>query len=69
MQFIYGALSAVAFLFCISTAYWAGQRSVKTKHREPSDEAKRKAEKIRKGFEQLMSYDVSKALKGDGHGR
>lgn len=66
MEYLIGALITAAFFVCLYVAYKAGQRSRKPVNREIDEEQKRKAQQLRKGFEQLMSYDVSKALKGKG---
>lgn len=61
MEYLLGALIMAAFFVCLYGAYIAGQKSRKPTHREVDDQEVNKAKEIRKGFEQLMSYDVSKA--------
>jgi len=61
MQFFLGVLVTVAFFLCLYTAYKAGTRARKPSQREVDEETIQKAQRIRQGFQQLMSYDVSKA--------
>jgi hypothetical protein len=61
MDYLIGALITAAFFLCIYGAYKAGQRSRKPVLREIDEEQMRKAQRLRNDFEQLMSYDVSKA--------
>lgn len=61
MQYLIGALMTAAFFCCMYVAYKAGQRSRRPTHREVDEQQVHKAQQIRKSFEQLMSYDVSKA--------
>lgn len=62
MEYLIGALATVAFFLCVYGAYKAGQKSRKTVPREIDEQDAQRAKQLRKGFEQLMSYDVSKAL-------
>ncbi|ULL14351.1 hypothetical protein DVH26_07750 [Paenibacillus sp. H1-7] len=62
MEYLIGALGTVFFLLCLYAAYKAGQRSRKPVLREVDEEQVRKAQRLRSGFEQLMGYDVSKAI-------
>ncbi|MMZ70140.1 hypothetical protein D1872_331190 [compost metagenome] len=62
MQYLIGALATVAFFVCLYGAYKAGQRSRKTVPREIDEQEAQRAKQLRKGFDQLMGYDVSKAL-------
>jgi len=64
MQFALGVLVTVAFFLCLYTAYKAGTRARKQNQREIDETTKQKAERLRKGFEDMMSYDVSKAVSG-----
>lgn len=61
MEYLIGALITVAFFVCMYASYKAGQRSRKPVHREIDEEQARKAQRLRNGFEELMSYDVTKA--------
>lgn len=62
MEFILGALSTAAFLFCLYAAYKYGQRSRKSVPREMDEQQVQRAKRLREGFEQMMSYNESKAL-------
>jgi hypothetical protein len=62
MEYLIGALIPVLFFICMYGAYKAGQRSHKPVQKEVDEEQKQKAQRLRSGFEQLMGYDVSKAL-------
>jgi len=64
MEFLIGALATVAFFVCLYGAYKAGQRSRKTVPREIDEQEAHRAKQLRQGFEQLMSYDVTKAVSG-----
>lgn len=63
MDYLLGALTMAAFLFCMYGAYKLGQRSRKPiQHREIDQDQERKAKQLKKSFEDMMSYDVSTAL-------
>ena len=62
MEYLIGALITAFFFISLYCAYRLGQMSRKPVHREVDEDQKHKAEQLRKGFEQLMSYDVSKAI-------
>jgi hypothetical protein len=64
MEYLIGALATVAFFVCMYGAYIVGQRSRKTVPREIDEQEAQRAKQLRRGFEQLMSYDVSKAVSG-----
>lgn len=61
MQYLIGALIPVLFFICFYAGYKAGQRSRRPTHREVDEQQVRKAQQMRRGFEQLMSYDMEKA--------
>ena len=60
MQFLLGSLSTAIFFISLFFAYKLGQRS--RKHPQLDETEVQRAEKLRREFEQLMTYDVSKAL-------
>jgi hypothetical protein len=62
MEYLIGALIPVLFFVCFYAGYKSGQRTHRPIPREIDEQEAQKAKDIRKGFEQLMSYDVSKAL-------
>lgn len=62
MEYAIGALSMAAFLLCLFGAYKLGQRARRPVYKEVPEEERRKAERLRKSFEDMMSYDVSTAL-------
>lgn len=64
MEYLIGALATVAFFLCMYGAYKAGQRSRKPVHKEVDEQQMQKAKELRRGFEQLMGYDVAKAVSG-----
>ena len=65
MEFLTGVLFAVCFFGVGISAYMFGKKS-----KQPivplvvDEESQRKAERVRQGFEQMMTYDVHTALKG-----
>jgi hypothetical protein len=61
MQFLYGLLSGAGFFVALFYVYRLGQRS-KRPAVQADEEERKKAVKMRQGFEQLMSYDVTTAL-------
>lgn len=61
MEYLIGALIPVLLFICLYAAYKAGQRTRRPAHREVDEQEARKAQQLRKGFTELMSYDVSKA--------
>jgi hypothetical protein len=61
MDYLIGALIMALFFACIYAAYKSGQRSRQPVHREVDEQQVQKHKQLRKGFEELMSYDVSKA--------
>jgi hypothetical protein len=63
MQFISGVLVTVLFFVAMYAAYKLGRQS-KRPAVQADEEERKKAVKMRQGFEQLMSYDVTTALKG-----
>jgi gas vesicle protein len=64
MQFLYGLLTGAGFFVALFYVYKLGQQSKRPAAKETNEEERKKAEKMRQGFEQLMSYDVTTALKG-----
>jgi hypothetical protein len=63
MQFISGVLVTALFFVAMYGAYRLGRKS-KRPTVQADEEERKKAVKMRQGFEQLMSYDVTTALKG-----
>lgn len=67
MQFLSGVLFAVLFFSAVIAAYILGQRSKQTvaqKAVEVNEEERKKAQRMREGFDQMMAYDVTTATKG-----
>jgi hypothetical protein len=63
MDFIYGLLTAVVFFIALLSFYYIGYRQgTKRTAKPPDDEEVRKAKNLRKGFMNMMEYDVDKAL-------
>jgi len=62
MQFLLGSLVTAVFFISLFGAYKLGQRSRKPIQKEIDEETLQKAERLRRSFEQMMSYDVSKAV-------
>ena len=62
MQFLLGSLSTAIFFISLFFAYKLGQRSRKPPQIEIDEQEMQRAQRLRREFEQLMSYDVSKAL-------
>lgn len=68
MEYLTGAL-VMAFLFvCMYGAYRygykAGKEAYKPVHKEIDEHTADKAKQIQRGFQDLMSYDVTKAVSG-----
>jgi hypothetical protein len=67
MEFIYGLLTAVVFFIALLSFYYIGyKQGSKRTAKPPDDEEVRKAKEIRKGFMNMMTYDVNKALQRKG---
>lgn len=64
MEYLIGALGMALFFACLYGAYKAGTRSRKPVQRETDETELQRAKRLRQGFEQLMSYDVTQAVKG-----
>lgn len=68
MEFLLGALMTAAFFVCLYGAYRvgykAGKEAYKPVHKEVDEHTADKAKQIQKGFQDLMSYDVTKAVSG-----
>lgn len=67
MQFLLGALAMALFSCAMGTAYIYGKRSrprAAPQTREVDEQERRRAERLKQGFSELMSYDVTTALKG-----
>ena len=62
MSFIFGMVCGAALVASLYGVYKAGQRSGKPVPRQVDDQQAERAKRLRKGFEDLMGYDVSKAL-------
>jgi hypothetical protein len=63
MEFIYGLLTAVVFFIALLSFYYIGyKQGNKQTSKPPDDEDVRKAKNLRKGFMNMMEYDVDKAL-------
>lgn len=66
MQYVLGLLSGVALLALLYGAYALGRRSRRPTptQRDVDEQTRQKAARLRAGFEQMMSYDVTTALSG-----
>jgi hypothetical protein len=63
MDFLYGLLTAVVFFIALLSFYYIGHKQgTKRTAKPPDDEEVRKAKNLRKGFMNMMEYDVDKAL-------
>lgn len=65
MQFVLGVLATVAFFALLGGAYWLGKcgtRHVTPEQKKDDQEAREKAKKFKEGFNELMAYDMKKAL-------
>jgi hypothetical protein len=63
MDFLYGLLTAVVFFIALLSFYYIGyKQGTKRTAKPPDDEEVRKAKNLRKGFMNMMEYDVDKAL-------
>jgi hypothetical protein len=64
MQFVYGALTTVFFIFALLSFYYIGlkqgQKPKQEKH-EVDRERQKEIERFDKHFKELFSYDVEKA--------
>lgn len=61
MEYLVGALMMVLFFAVFYAGHYLGSRK-KRPTKEPDETERYKAERLRQGFQQLMSYDVSKAV-------
>lgn len=61
MQYLAGALITALFFVTFGGGYYAGKKH-RQKQNEPDEHEIKKAEMLRQGFQQLMSYDVTKAI-------
>jgi hypothetical protein len=67
MDFLYGLLTAVVFFIALLSFYYIGyKQGNKRTTKPPDDEEVRKAKEIRRGFMNMMTYDVNKALQRKG---
>jgi hypothetical protein len=67
MEFIYGLLTAVVFFIALLSFYYIGYKQGNRRTtKPPDDEEVRKAKEIRRGFMNMMTYDVNKALQRKG---
>lgn len=70
MDYALGALGAAAFFVLLCIVYTLGQMNQHKKMsptsapKEADEEERRKAERMKEGFNQLMSYDVTTATSG-----
>lgn len=61
MQYLAGALITALFFVAFGAGYYAGKKH-RPKLNEADEQERLKAERLRKGFQQMMSYDVTKAV-------
>lgn len=64
MEFLSGVLFTASFFGVFYCAYKLGQKSKRPTVSPVDEESQKKAERVRQGFEQMMTYDVHTALKG-----
>lgn len=64
MEFLLGVVITIAYFVCAFVAYNMGKRSNLPAVKEVSEEERRKVERERKGFNDMMAYDVTTAMKG-----
>lgn len=64
MDILIGSLIPVVLFACVYIGYNFGRTSHKPVHKEVDEQVVDKAREIQKGFQDLMSYDVSKAVRG-----
>jgi len=64
MEFFLGLFTAIVFFCAVLSAHYAGVRTgKKTVAPKPLDKEKQhELERLNKGFQELFTYDVSKAL-------
>ena len=62
MQFLLGSLVTAVFFISLFGAYKLGQRSRKLVTKEIDEQELERAKRLRRDFEQMMNYDISKAL-------
>lgn len=62
MEYLIGALIPVALFACVYVGYNFGRTAKKVAPRVTDDETTEKARRIQAGFQDLMSYDVTKAI-------
>lgn len=68
MSFIFGMICGAAIVTGLYGVYKAGQRSRKVAPKEIDEQQAERAKRLRQGFNDLMSYDVSKATGRKGVG-
>lgn len=67
MEYIIGALVMALLFAAFIAGYYIGSKSRPAHKPKEADELEiRKAKEIRKGFTDMMSYDVTQALRGKG---
>jgi hypothetical protein len=65
MDFYYGMFCGACFFVCLFLAYRIGQKKTfAPAPKETSEEERRKAQRMREAFDDMMKYDVTTALKG-----
>lgn len=71
MEFLLGVVLTIAYFVCGFVGYNMGKRSatapVQKEVSEANEEERRKAKRLREGFEQMMSYNETKARKGQNY--
>jgi hypothetical protein len=68
MEYLIGSLATAVYFLSLLGAYALGRRAKTAGRgaitREVDEQERQRAERLKKSFEQLMSYDVSTALRG-----
>jgi hypothetical protein len=64
MEYLIGLASGLVLFVLMGASFYAGTRYNKPAHQTvspPSEEERRKAEQMKKGFDEMMSYSMEKA--------
>lgn len=64
MEFLSGVLFAASFFGVFYCAFKLGQRNKQVVPVKVDDDSQQKAKRIQEGFQEMMTYDVTTALKG-----
>lgn len=64
MEYLIGSLATLVFFALIGGAYYLGTKSQKKPKPQVDELEKRRQEQLKKDFEEMMNYNVDKALGG-----